>query len=120
MHLTCPNAQDADGVIQPGAYLRLVRRRPWQAGVIPPHRGRTWYAPKYLYLSVAAASAAVLAAPIVADASPAAHSHLLTIKKAGGTPVRPAAALKASLVKGTSADFSIGTLTITCKSSSFT
>lgn len=78
---------------------------------------------KYLYLAVAVASAAVLAAPIVADAAPAAHSHVLTIKKTKGTAVRAGAKLHASLVKGTSAVFSLTgglTLTIKCKSSSFT
>lgn len=78
---------------------------------------------KYLYVAVAAASAAVLAAPIVSEAAPAAHSHVLTIRKAGGTAVKPGAKLKASLVKGTSAVFSLSggfTATITCKQSSFT
>lgn len=75
---------------------------------------------KYLILAVAAASAAVMAAPIVADAAPAAHSHVLTIKKVHGTAVKPGAALKASLVKGTSAVFSLTGITIKCKQSSFT
>ena len=88
-----------------------------------PHHGRTRYVRKYLYLAMAAASAAVLAAPIVADAAPAAPSHVLTIKKVHGTAVKPGAVLKASLVKGTSAVFKLTgslTLTITCKSASFT
>lgn len=78
---------------------------------------------KYLYVAMAAASAAVLAAPIVADAAPAAHSHVLTIRKVHGTAVKPGAKLQASLVKGTSAVFSLTgsfSLTIKCKSSSFT
>lgn len=78
---------------------------------------------KYLYVAMAAASAAVLAAPVVADAAPAAHSHVLTIKKVHGTAVKPGAKLQASLVKGTSAVFKLTgsfTLTIKCKSSSFT
>jgi hypothetical protein len=78
---------------------------------------------KYLYLAMAAASAAVLAAPIVADAAPAARSHVLTIRKVHGPAVKPGAVLKASLVKGTSAVFSLSgglTLTIKCKSASFT
>src|SRR5215469_5794981 len=69
---------------------------------------------------MAAASATVLAAPVVAQAAPAAHPHVLTIKKAGGTPVRPGAKLTASLAKGSSAVFTIGTIKLTCKSSSFT
>lgn len=74
---------------------------------------------KYLYVAMAAASAAVLAAPVVADAAPAAHSHVLTIKKTGGTAVKQGATLTASLVKGTSAVFSLGTIKITCTQSSF-
>src|SRR5215469_8182138 len=69
------------------------------------------YVRKYLYLAMATASAAVLAAPIVADAAPAAHSHVLTIKKVHGTAVKPKAALKASLVKGTKAVFSLTGIT---------
>ena len=79
---------------------------------------------KYLYLAMAAASAAVLAMPIVADAAPAASSHVLTIRKVHGTAVKPGAVLKASLAKGATAKFVIGSgtsaVTITCKSSSFT
>lgn len=78
---------------------------------------------KYLYLAMAAASAAVLAAPIVADAAPAASSHVLTIRKVHGTAVKPGAKLQASLVKGTSAVFKLTgslSLTIKCKSSTFT
>lgn len=78
---------------------------------------------KYLYLAVAAASAAVLAAPLIAEAAPAAHSHVLTIRKVHGTAVKSGARLHASLVKGTSAVFNLtGSIsaTIKCKSSSFT
>ena len=78
---------------------------------------------KYLYLAMATASAAVLAAPIVADAAPAAHSHVLTIRKVHGTAVKSGAKLQANLVKGTSAVFKLTgsfSLTIKCKSSSFT
>ncbi len=79
---------------------------------------------KYLYLAMAAASASVLAAPIVAQAAPAVHPKVLTIKKVRGTPVRPGAVLKASLVKGSSAVFTLGSgtsaITIKCKSASFT
>jgi hypothetical protein len=83
-------------------------------------RGRTLYVRKYLYLAMAAASAAVLAAPVVAQAAPAAHPHVLTIKKAGGTAVNPGATLKASLKKGTDAVFSLTGINIKCKESSFT
>lgn len=78
---------------------------------------------KYLYVAVAAASAAVLAAPIVADAAPAAHSHVLTIRKVGGAAVKVGAKLQASLVKNTSAVFVLTgsiNLTIKCNASSFT
>jgi len=76
---------------------------------------------KYLYLAVAAASAAVLAAPIVADAAPAAaHSHVLTVKKVRGTAVKPGAILTANLARGSSAVFSLSGIVITCHQSSFT
>jgi len=88
-----------------------------------PHLGRTRYVRKYLYLAVAAASAAVLAMPIVADAAPGASSHVLTIRKVHGPAVKTGAVLKASLAKGTTAKFVIGSGTsaikVTCKSSSF-
>lgn len=74
---------------------------------------------KYLYVAVAAASAVALAAPIVADAAPAAHSHVLTIRKTHGTAVKKGATLAASLVKGTSAVFTLTGIKITCKQSSF-
>lgn len=78
---------------------------------------------KYLYLAVAAASAAVLAAPTVAYAAPAATHHVLTIKKVGGTAVKSNAVLKASLVKGTKAVFSLTggiSAKIKCSSATFT
>lgn len=76
---------------------------------------------KYLYLTMAAASAAVLAAPIVAEAAPAAASHVLTITKTHGNAVKVGATLKASLAKGTSATFAFGALgSLSCKQSSFT
>ncbi len=75
---------------------------------------------KYLYLAMAAASATVMAAPIVAQAAPAGPSPVLTISKPGGTAVKPGAALKASLAKGSKAVFTLGPITISCKSSSFT
>ena len=75
---------------------------------------------KYLYLAMAAASATVLAAPVVAQAAPAAAAHVLTITKAGGTAVKTGAILKASLAKGATVKVVIGPITATCKSSSFT
>jgi hypothetical protein len=75
---------------------------------------------KYLYLAMAAASATVLAAPVVAQAAPAANHHVLTIKKVGGPAVAVKAKLSASLVKGTSAVFNLKGIKITCKQSSFT
>lgn len=124
MGLTCPNARSINEAIQASArYVRFVRQRPWHAGVVSPQSRKDRYVRKYLYVAVAAASAAVLAAPIVSEAAPAAHSHVLTIRKVGGTAVKPRAVLKASLVKGTKAVFSLSgglTATITCKQSSFT
>ncbi|HET7012593.1 MAG TPA: hypothetical protein VFI65_01700 [Streptosporangiaceae bacterium] len=75
---------------------------------------------KYLYLAMAAASASVLAAPVVASAAPTAKPHVLTIGKAGGTAVKVGAKLSASLVKGTTATFSLNGMKLTCKSASFT
>ncbi len=75
---------------------------------------------KYLYLAMAAASVAVLAAPVAAGAADTAGSHVLTISKAGSTAVKSGAVLKASLAKGTSAIFSLKTEKLTCKSASFT
>ena len=73
---------------------------------------------KYLYLAAAAASAAVVALP--AMSADAAVTHVLTTGKVGGPAVRSGAILKASLVKGTSAVFSLGTGTVklTCTSAS--
>jgi hypothetical protein len=73
---------------------------------------------KYLYLAATvAASAAVVALPAT---SASAAGHVLTIKKTGGTAVKKGAVLKASLVKGTTAVFSLGSEKLTCKSASFT
>ena len=75
---------------------------------------------KYLYLAMAAASAAILAAPVAADASTATSHGVLTIGKVGGTAVKTKAVLKASLARGTSAVFSTGgDGNLVCKSSSF-
>jgi hypothetical protein len=75
---------------------------------------------KYLYLAMAAASVAVLAAPMAASAAGTASGHVLTISKAGGTGVKTGAMLKSSLAKGTSAVFSLQTEKLTCKSASET
>ncbi len=79
---------------------------------------------KYLYLATAAASVAVLAAPLAASATTASGGHVLTVGKAGGTAVKTGAVLKASLAKGTTAMFTIGSGSkeqkLTCKSASFT
>lgn len=79
---------------------------------------------KYLYLAAATASMAVLAAPLAASATSTASGHVLTIGKAGGTAVKSGAVLKASLAKGTTAVFTIGTGSmpekLTCKSADFT
>lgn len=74
---------------------------------------------KYLYLAMAAASASVLAAPVAASATPTAAHHVLTVGKAGGTAVKVGAKLTASLVKGTTATFSLGSMKLTCKVASF-
>ena len=67
----------------------------------------------YLRLTVLAASAVVIASPMIpADA---ATGHVLTIGKAGGTAVKTGAVLKSGLAKGTSAVFSLGTEKLTCK-----
>jgi hypothetical protein len=60
-----------------------------------------------------------MAAPMVAEAAPAAHSRILTIRKAHGTAVKPGAALTASLAKGTKAVFSLSGIVFTCKQSTF-
>jgi hypothetical protein len=74
---------------------------------------------KYLYLAMAAASVAILAAPVAAGASTASGSSVLTIGKAGGTAVKTKAVLKASLAKGTSAVFKTSLFNLTCKTASF-
>ena len=74
---------------------------------------------KYLIVAMAAASMAVLAAPVAAGASEATAHSVLTISKAGGTAVKVGAVLKASLAKGTSAVFKTSLFSLTCKSASF-
>ncbi|HEX7992976.1 MAG TPA: hypothetical protein VF506_03585 [Streptosporangiaceae bacterium] len=72
---------------------------------------------KYLYLAATvAASAAVVALPAT---SASAAGHVLTIKKTGGTAVKKGAVLKAGLVTGTSAVFSLGSQKLTCKVAKF-
>jgi len=72
---------------------------------------------KYLYLAATvAAAAAVVAVPAT---SAYAAGHVLTIKKTGGTAVKKGAVLKASLVKGTTAVFSLGSMKLTCKVAKF-
>jgi len=73
---------------------------------------------KYLYLAMVAASALVLASP-AAEAG-AAAVHVLTVAKAGGTAVKPGAVLKAGLVKGTAAVFTLSSEKLTCKTAAFT
>jgi hypothetical protein len=79
---------------------------------------------KYLYLATAAASVAVLAAPLAASATSTTGGHVLTVGKAGGNAVKTGAVLKASLAKGTAAVFSMGSGSaqekLTCKSATFT
>jgi hypothetical protein len=73
---------------------------------------------KYLYLAAAvAASTAVVALPAT---SAMAAGHVLTIRKTGGTAVQRGAVLKAGLVTGTSAVFSLGTQKLTCKAAHVT
>ncbi|HUZ53434.1 MAG TPA: hypothetical protein VMU94_13025 [Streptosporangiaceae bacterium] len=71
---------------------------------------------KYVQLAAAAASAAIVMVPMAS--ADAATTHVLTIRKAGGPAVRAGAVLKASLVTGTEAVFSLGTGTVKliCKS----
>src|SRR5262245_23346908 len=88
---------------------RLMQIRPLQEG-----HGQVR---KYLYLAATvAAAAAVVAVPAT---SAYAAGHVLTIKKTGGTAVKKGAVLKASLVKGTSAVFSLGSQKLTCTAAKF-
>lgn len=74
---------------------------------------------KYLYLAAAAASAAIVALPAIS--ADAAVARVLTTGKLGGPAVRSGDVLKAHLVSGSSAVFSLGTGTVklTCTSASF-
>lgn len=69
----------------------------------------------YLRLAAAATSALVIALPMTAEAATA---HVLTINKKGGPAVKPGAILKAGLLTGTKAVFSLGSGTgkLTCSS----
>jgi hypothetical protein len=73
---------------------------------------------KYVYMVAAAASALLIAAPMVQ--AEAATAHVLTIGKTGGTAVRKGAVLKSGLAKKTTATFTLGTMTVKCTSASFT
>jgi hypothetical protein len=73
---------------------------------------------KYFYMVAAAASALLIAAPMVP--AEAAAAHVLTIGHKGGTAVNAGAVLKSGLAPKTSATFAIGALTVKCTSSSFT
>lgn len=61
---------------------------------------------KFVPLAAAVASAAIVALPMMS--ADAAVAHVLTIRKVGGHAVRSGAVLKAHLVKGTKAVFSLG------------
>jgi hypothetical protein len=66
-----------------------------------------------------AASALVIATPMASADAATAH-HVLTIRKAGGPAVKMGATLKAGLKRGSAAVFSVGSMTLTCKSLRFT
>jgi hypothetical protein len=74
---------------------------------------------KFVPLAAAIASATVVALPMMS--ADAAVTHVLTIKKVGGPAVRAGAVLKAHLVTGTKAVFSLGNGSekLKCKSSKF-
>lgn len=67
--------------------------------------------------AMAAAAALVMALPMAT--ADAATVHVLTIRKTGGTAVKPGAVLKAGLVTGTRAVFALKGETLKCKSSRF-
>ena len=74
--------------------------------------------PKYLYVAAAAASALLIAAPMVpAQAAPA---HVLTIGHKGGPAVSKGAVLFASLAPNTVVVVTENGQKLTCKSASFT
>jgi hypothetical protein len=75
---------------------------------------------KYLYLAAAAASAAIVVLPAIS--AQAAVPRVLTTGKVGGPAVRSGDVLKAHLVTGSSAVFSLGnagTVKLTCTSANF-
>jgi hypothetical protein len=80
--------------------------------------GRSQSLTKYVYMVAAAASALLIAAPMVS--AEAATAHVLTIGKTGGTAVSKGAVLTAGLASKTKATFAIGTLTVKCTSATFT
>ena len=73
---------------------------------------------KYVYVVAAAASALLIAAPMVS--AEAATAHVLTIGKTGGAAVSKGAVLKSGLASKTTATFTIGKMTVKCTSASFT
>ena len=73
---------------------------------------------KYVYLVAAAASALLIAAPMVS--AEAATAHVLTIGRTGGTAVSKGAVLKSGLASKTKATFTIGTRTVKCTSAALT
>jgi hypothetical protein len=73
---------------------------------------------KYVYMVAAAASALLIAAPMIP--AEAATAHVLTIGKTGGTAVATNAVLSSGLAKKTTATFSIGSTTVKCTSATFT
>jgi hypothetical protein len=70
--------------------------------------------------AVAAAALLPLSLTTAAVASPAASHDVLTISKVGGANVKVGAVLKANLAPKTKVVFVAGSITVTCKASSFT
>ena len=73
---------------------------------------------KYVYMVAAAASALLIAAPMVP--AEAATASVLTIGKTGGTAVSKGAVLTSGLASKTSANFTVGKMTVKCTSAKFT
>ena len=73
---------------------------------------------KYVYMVAAAASALLIAAPMVP--AEAATAHVLTISKAGGDRCQQGRGPVAGLASKTKATFTIGPLTVKCTSATFT
>ena len=72
---------------------------------------------KFLHAGIIVVSSVIVALPMAA--ADAATGHVLTIRSTGGATVRPGAVLKAGLVKGSTAVFSLGSERLTCKSARF-